>query len=142
MKTSKNDFDLNTHSLEQDFLDIAPLFDDIVLNGKLGTPPLNIIENIYAEASRSTLKRRFEHKMRSVLRAAAGIAAVLLVMAGGIQFNSIQESNRRAEVLNQLCIASDTELGIEQSREYSNAALADLLMEMQGFDEETYFEVN
>jgi len=142
MKTSTNDFDLDANTLDKDFQDLAPLFDDIVLNNKLGAPPSEIIENIYTEASRYALKRRFEHKMRRVLRAVAGVAAVLLVMAGGMQINSIQKTNRRIEVLNQLCIASDADLGIEQSREYSNAALADLLMEMQGFDEETYFEVN
>ena len=142
MKNIKTDFELNEAALEQDLQELTPLFDDIVSNRKLGTPPTNIIENIYSEASAYTLRRKFQHRLHRALRSVAAVAAIFLVVAGGIRINSVQQNNRRIEVINQLCIASDTALESDQSLESSNAALADLLMEMQGFDEETWFAMN
>lgn len=143
MKNDINVAEIDLLSMERDIADIAPLFNEISDREKLGTPSPDIISAIYSEASSYTLRRRFEHKLRRVLRVAAAAAVVILVMAGGMRFNSVQEHNRREEVLNQLAIVSSEDGAIQQdSLGTSNAALAEMLMQMQGLDEETYFAVN
>ncbi|MDA3927253.1 MAG: hypothetical protein PF904_21490 [Kiritimatiellae bacterium] len=141
MKYSENNVDFDKITLEKDAEELAPLFDDIVINSKLGPPPPVMIEKIVAEASRYTLRRNFVYKMRRVFSSVAAAAALFLIIAGGIEINSIQQSNRRMVLMNQLCIVSNESLENGQVQETSTDTLADLLMEMQGFDEDTYFAV-
>ncbi len=138
--------DINLFSLEKDISEIAPLFDAISENRKLGSPSVAILNRIHAEADRHLIKRKFQHKIRRVLRIAAAVAVLILVMDGGMLINERQQNNRRQELLNQLCIVSsdsenDTSV-IKETTDSSTAALAEMLMEMQGFDEESYFAVN
>jgi len=142
MKTAHSDFDFNESSIERDLQEIAPLFDDICQNSKLGSPPPEVIATIQRAASKYSLRLKFVHRVRLVSRTAAAAAALALLLAGGVQINSVQKMNRRMEVINQLCIVSDAALQKDESIQASNATLADLLMAMQGFDAETYFAVN
>ena len=142
MKNENTCFDLNESRLELDFQEIAPLFDAITENSRLGTPSSKLIDNIYADASKYTLGLVFKRKLHRNLHLALTAAAVFLLISGGLRMHSVQQNNRRVEVLNQLCIASEAILERDESPDASNAALADLLMEMQGFDEQTYFAIN
>lgn len=142
MKKKNQDAEYNITSFEQDLEEISALFDDIIQNNKLGTPRLEVIEKIHREAHSYSLKTRFRQRIRQSMRAAAAVAALLLLMAGGVRINSIQQGQRRAEVLNQLSIVCDTTLLQDELPQTSNDALASLLMEMQGLDAETYFAYN
>lgn len=142
MKTDNADFDLNERRLELDFQAVTPLFDSITEHSRLGSPSSEVIDNIYSEASSHTLGLVFKRKLHGYLRIAIASAAMLVILLGGLQMHSTQQNRRRIEVLNQLCIASDAVLEREESPDSSNAALAELLMEMQGFDEQTYFAIN
>ncbi len=142
MKTTYPNFDLSESSIERDLQEITPLFDDLCQNSKLGSPPPAMIAKIHREASKYALRRNFAHRVHSVYRAAAAAAAIALLLAGGIQIHSAHKINRRMEVINQLCIVSDTALQKDETLSTSNASLADLLMTMQGFDAETYFALN
>ena len=135
--------EINILSLERDIVEIAPLFDEISDSEKLGSPAGSVINEIYAEAGRSILKRKFEHKMRVVMRVAAAAAVVVLIMDGGMRINERQKHNRRQEVLNQLCIVSSEDGELQESPSMESIEdLAEMLMEMQGFDEDSYFAVN
>ena len=143
----KSGYENNGHddilTLEREISEIQPFFDEITSNEKLGAPPADIINSINAEAKRQILRRRFEHKMRRFIRIAAAASMITLILAGGMHLSNVQENKRREEVLNQLCIVS-SEDGVLQadSTEASTAALAEMLMEMQGFDEDSYFALN
>lgn len=142
MKNTDLVVELNNTSFERDLEDITALFDDMTQNSRLGSPPLSVIENIHHAAHLQSLRIRFRRKVRQTLSSAAAVAALLLLMAGGMRINSVQQGHRRAEVLDQLCIVCDTALQQDELPETSNAALASLLMEMQGLDAETYFAYN
>lgn len=142
MKNTDKKIELNDASFEHELEEITALFDGISLNNRLGTPPLAVVERIHHEAHLQALRFRFKQRVRQWTRVAIAAAALLLLLAGGMQINSIQQSNRRIEVINQLSIVRDTELLKDASIEASNATLADLLMEIQGLDAETYFAFN
>jgi len=142
MKNENTYFDLNESRLELDFQEVAPLFDAITENSRLGTPSSELIDNIYSEASRFTPGLIFKRKLHRNLRVALAAAALFLLISGGLRMHSAQQNNRRIEVLNQLCIASEAVLERAESPDASNVALAELLLEMQGFDEQTYFAIN
>ncbi|MFA7173585.1 MAG: hypothetical protein WC340_09250 [Kiritimatiellia bacterium] len=142
MKNTDKKIELNDASFERDLEEITALFDGIYQKNKLGTPPLAVVEKIHHEAYLHSLRLRFRQKVRQTMRIAIAAAALLLLLAGGMRINSVQQSNRWIEVINQLCIVCDAELLKDESLEVSNAVLADLLMEMQGLDAETYFAFN
>ncbi|MDD2599485.1 MAG: hypothetical protein PHO37_09705 [Kiritimatiellae bacterium] len=142
MENAHQNIELNNTSFERDLEQITALFDSLSQNPRLAPPPPAIIEKIHHEAHLHSLRLRFRHRMRQWVRITTAAAALLLLLAGGMRFNSVQQSNRRIEVINQLSIVCDTELLKDASLETSNAALANLLMEMQGLDAETYFAFN
>lgn len=126
-------------ALERAIERIAPLFDAICADAALGTPPAAIIESINAEARRSLRRRTLERKVRRSLRFAAAAAAVALVLGRAMHLNTVRDSNRREEVLNQLIVASDNSTLLLDHTEASMTLLAEMLMEMQGLDEDSYF---
>ncbi len=143
MKNNDTYPEIDILSLERDIDKIAPLFDEFSEKRKPGTPADSVINKIYIEAGRSLLRRKFEHKLRRVLRVTAAAAVLALIMNGGMRINDRQENNRRQEVLNQLCIVSSEDGTLpEESMDSSTEDLAQMLMEMQGFDEDSYFAVN
>ena len=145
MKNTEKYPEIDIFSLEKDIAEIAPLFDDIAESEKMGSPSENVINTIHAEAARSQLRRKFEHKLRRVMRVAAAAAVLVLILDGGLRINEHQENNRRKKLLNQLRIVSSEDGALPEDKTISDSStedIAEMLMEMQGFDEDSYFAVN
>lgn len=145
MKNTEKYPEINILSLEKDIAEIAPLFDDISDTPEICSPSDAVINNIHAEAERSLLRRKFEHKLRRVMRVAAAAAVLVLILDGGMRINKYQQNNRREKLLNELCIVSSKDGALQEDKSTaasSTADIAEMLMEIQGFDEDSYFAVN
>jgi hypothetical protein len=124
-------------SLEREIACVAPLFNDLC-----APPPAYVIDAINAEARRAMRRRSFERRVRRSLRFSAAAAAAALLLVRAMHVGTVRENSRREEVLNQLCIVSSEDGALPAGQtEASMAVLAEMLMEMQGLDEDTYFNV-
>ncbi len=144
-KNNLPDPEINVLALQRDIEDIAPLFDDISGTERLGSPADSIINAIHAQAGRSLLQRKFRRRLQRVLRVAAAAAVLALIINSGIHINRNRENNRRQAVLNQLCIVSSESGTLQEERAMPDSTTEDLaamLMEIQGFDADSYFAVN
>jgi hypothetical protein len=129
-------------SLEREIARLAPLFDGLGAQAALAPPPACVIDAINAEARRSIRRRSFERRVRRCLRFSAAAAAAALLLVHAMHVSTERENSRREEVLNQLCIVSSEDGALPAGQtEASMAVLAEMLMEMQGLDEDTYFNV-
>ncbi len=128
---------------EREMSAVTGLFSSDMLEQHYGSPAELVIDSIHADARRYVMRRRFRSNIRFLVRLTASAAAVLLLYAGVSHLQSERDLNRHRIILNQLCIvSSEDEMLPNRQDATSTAALAALLLQMQGLDEESYFTLN
>jgi hypothetical protein len=128
---------------EREMSAVTGLFSSDLLEQYCDSPAEAVIDSIHTEARRSALRRRFRSKIRFLMRLTASVAAIFLLYAGLSNLQAERDLNRHRIILNQLCIVSSEEEMLPNREDAtSTAALAALLLQMQGLDEESYFTIN